>query len=128
CEWLDSELQSTFRVRLPRTTEIDNALELPVSEENLSGLAYWTTTQLPRSRDGRFWPLLRDPNEGGRKDAYPLPTHNMARQELDRQIKTDLKWISSKIADPSVGSLLFPYFSKDLTAQSAPWSELLDYC
>lgn len=141
CEWLNSELQSTLRIRLPRTNEIDKALELSGAKSNLkslsgteselNGLAYWTATQSPRSRDGRFWPLLRDPREGARRDAYPWPAH-ISRQELDRQIETDLGWLQSTIVERysilTANSAPFQDFPVILSSKTAPLSELLNRC
>jgi lipopolysaccharide/colanic/teichoic acid biosynthesis glycosyltransferase/energy-coupling factor transporter ATP-binding protein EcfA2 len=115
CDWLDSELQSMFRTRLASSSEIERALELSGQTRGLGGLAYWTTTQLPHSRDGRFWPLLRNPSEGARRDTYPLLDRGITRHGLDKQIAADLLRLS-------------PDVPADFTLQSGPLSELTDRC
>lgn len=91
CGWLNSAVQSTFSFRLPRSNEISRALEIVAPDGSLSGLTYWTTTQLPRSRDGRFWPLLRNASEGARHDTFPVPDRGITTADLGSQIGKDLK-------------------------------------
>jgi lipopolysaccharide/colanic/teichoic acid biosynthesis glycosyltransferase/energy-coupling factor transporter ATP-binding protein EcfA2 len=130
CEWLGAELQSPFRIRLPRASEIDKALELSAEEAHLRRLAYWTVTQLPRSRDGRFWPLMRDLEEGGRKDTYPLPKNDITRQELNVRVEDDLNWLYSSQAqdDPTAIANERPIILLPAApaAHVVPLSELLD--
>ena len=132
CEWLGSELQPSFRVRLPRTSEIDRAFEFSGNETNLKSLAYWTTTQLPRSRDGRFWPLLRDPRAGARRDAYPLLDQAITRQEVDSLIEADLRRLRSAAVESKSFSYTTPLTLSNssvvLSPNASPLSGLLDRC
>jgi lipopolysaccharide/colanic/teichoic acid biosynthesis glycosyltransferase/energy-coupling factor transporter ATP-binding protein EcfA2 len=100
CTWLDSELQSSFRFRLPRSEEIEKAFELRPDGE-LRSLSYWTTTQLPSSRDGRFWPLLRNSSTGARRDAYPSPDRGIYRTYLGKVLAEDLRNIRESLSEES---------------------------
>ena len=100
CTWLNSEVQSAFRFRLPRSEEIDKALEL-TPDGTLRGLAYWTTTQFPISLDGRFWPLLRHSGTGTRRDAHPSPDCGINLDQLGLLIVEDLTALKEGLADAS---------------------------
>lgn len=100
CIWLDSELQSAFRFRLPRSDEIEKALDL-TPDGALRGSAYWTTTQLPSSLDGRFWPLLRHSSIGARSDVHPSSERGISRAYLGRFLAEDLTRIKESLTEIS---------------------------
>jgi lipopolysaccharide/colanic/teichoic acid biosynthesis glycosyltransferase len=100
CKWLDSETQSTFRFRLPRSEEIAKAFEL-VPDTTLKGLAYWTTTQFPASLDGRFWPLTRHSSTGARRDVHPSPDRGINRNYLNNLLASDLAVIKESVQEIS---------------------------
>jgi lipopolysaccharide/colanic/teichoic acid biosynthesis glycosyltransferase/energy-coupling factor transporter ATP-binding protein EcfA2 len=107
CTWLNSEMQSAFRFRLPRSEEIEKALEL-TPDGALRSLAYWTITQFPRSLDGRFWPLLRHSGTGARRDAHPSPVRDTSLNQLRLLLMEDLSILKEGLPDASAMGLDSP--------------------
>lgn len=100
CTWLNSEVQSAFRFRLPRSEEIDKALE-QTPDGALRNLSYWTTTQLPISLDGRFWPLTRHSGTGARRDAHPPQGRGISLNQLGLILREDIAGLKEDLPDAS---------------------------
>ena len=131
CEWMDSQLQSAFRHRPPRADEIDTAIEREGWDSGMSAHGYWTTTQVAASRDGRFWPLLRNAGQGRRYDPYPLTACRTDRRHLDSLLTADLQWIQDSENRPALQGILLSPSSVAMFASPAatmPLPEMLRRC
>lgn len=85
--WLGSESTSGFRFREPRSDELEVILERTDPE---GGRAYWSASQSMTSRDGRFWPLHRQPYQGLRHEPYPLSACQTFLPLLSTRVAADL--------------------------------------
>ena len=134
CEWIGDQLQSTFLYRLPRAEEIETAIEREGWPVGVNAHGYWTATQDASSRDGRFWPLLRDPSQGGRHNPYPLTASRTDQRHVHDLVTADLTWLSGlhenagslDLQGASISESVMAEFVKPVN--SMPLSELLDRC
>jgi lipopolysaccharide/colanic/teichoic acid biosynthesis glycosyltransferase len=130
CKWIETELGSSFKFRLPILDEIERVREGIGAERTSQPLAFWTSTQQSHSRDGRFSPLLRFQEEGDRKDVYPYTICLPVQSDYETHISDDLERFRSRAAvNYTVGNngqSLSSDSSIDISAQVKLIRNLLD--